>query len=123
MIGRPSGYKIHFRKQPPFRGNLCFPCQCDIFLFFEFLLLGNSSTALVFSYNQINEPDNFYVNYRECFGYFTQLAETSLFILKKTLKMPPSFEIVLVSRRPSFSDAGTFSVTVRSREKTMETID
>ena len=36
--------------------------------------------------------------------------------------MPQSFEIVLVSRRPSFSDEGTFSVTVRSREKTMETV-
>ena len=26
-----------------------FPCKCDIFCFFEFLLLGNSSTAPVFS--------------------------------------------------------------------------
>ena len=29
--------KIHFRKQPPFRGNF-FPFQCDIFCFFEFIL-------------------------------------------------------------------------------------
>ena len=32
-----------------------------------------------------------------------------------------SFEIILVSLRPSFSDKGTFSV--RAREKTMETVD
>ena len=29
--------KIHFRKQPPFRGNV-FPFRCDIFCFFEFIL-------------------------------------------------------------------------------------
>ena len=29
--------KIHFRQQPPFRGNF-FPFQCDIFCFFEFIL-------------------------------------------------------------------------------------
>jgi len=29
--------KIHFRKQPPFRGNF-FPFRCDIFCFFEFIL-------------------------------------------------------------------------------------
>ena len=23
MISRSAGYKIHFRKQPPFRGNIC----------------------------------------------------------------------------------------------------
>ena len=45
-----------------------------------YVVLGNSSTAPVFSYNQINkQPENLYVNYREYFGYFTQLAETSLF--------------------------------------------
>ena len=54
MISRCAGYKIHFRKQPPFRGNF-FPCLCDIFRFFEFIILGNSSTAPVFSYNQINK--------------------------------------------------------------------
>ena len=37
MISRSAGYKIHFRKQPPFRGNFV-PCQCDIFRFFEFIL-------------------------------------------------------------------------------------
>ena len=31
-----------------------FPCRCDIFRFFEFLLLGKSSTAPVFPYNQMN---------------------------------------------------------------------
>ena len=29
--------KIHFRKQPPFRGNFS-PFRCDIFCFFEFIL-------------------------------------------------------------------------------------
>ena len=29
--------KIHFRKQPPFRGNF-FPFRCDIFCFFDFIL-------------------------------------------------------------------------------------
>ena len=37
MISRSVGYKIHFRKQPPFRGNFV-PCRCDIFRFFEFIL-------------------------------------------------------------------------------------
>ena len=79
MISRSAGYKIHFRKQSPFRG-IFFPCRCDIFRFFEFILLGNSSTAPVFLYSQINkQPENLYVNYRERFSYFTQLAETSLF--------------------------------------------
>ena len=31
-----------------------FPCRCGISHFFEFMLLGNSSTAPVFSYNQIS---------------------------------------------------------------------
>ena len=79
MIGRSAGYKIHFQKQPPFGGNFV-PCWCDIFRFFEFILDPSSSTAPVFSYNQINkQPENLYVNGRVCFGYFTQLAETSLF--------------------------------------------
>ena len=47
-IARSAGYKIYF-----------FPCRCDIIRFFEFILLGYSSTAPVFSYNQINkEPGN-----------------------------------------------------------------
>ena len=37
MISRSAGYKIHFRKQPLFRGNVL-PCRCDIFRFFEFIL-------------------------------------------------------------------------------------
>ena len=79
MISRSAGYKSHFQKRSPFRG-IFFPCRCDIFRFFEFILLGNSSTAPVFLYNQINkQPENLYVNYRERFSYFTQLAETSLF--------------------------------------------
>ena len=79
MISRSAGYKIHFRKQRPFRGNFV-PYRCDIFRFFEFMLLGNSSTAAMFLYNHINkQPKNLYVNCRECFGYFTQRAETSLF--------------------------------------------
>ena len=51
MITRSAGNKIHFRKHPPFRGNLV-PCRCDIFRFFEFVFLGNLSTAPVISYNQ-----------------------------------------------------------------------
>ena len=51
MISRSAGNKIHFRKQPPFRGNLV-PCRCDILRFFEFVFLGNLSTAPVISYNQ-----------------------------------------------------------------------
>ena len=57
-IARSAGYKIHFGKKLLFRGNF-FPCRCDIFRFFEFILFGYSSTAPVFSYNQINkEPGN-----------------------------------------------------------------
>ena len=37
MISRSAGYKIHFRKQPLFRGNFL-PFRCDIFRFFEFIL-------------------------------------------------------------------------------------
>ena len=37
MISRSAGYKIHFLKQPLFRGNFV-PCRCDIFRFFAFIL-------------------------------------------------------------------------------------
>ena len=39
--------------------------------------------------------------------------------------MPPSFEIILVSLRPSFSDEGTFSVfsVTANACKTMERVD
>ena len=37
MISRSAGYKIHFRKQPLFRGNFL-PRRCDILRFFEFIL-------------------------------------------------------------------------------------
>ena len=37
IIWRMISSKIHFRKQPPFRGNF-FPFRCDIFCFFEFIL-------------------------------------------------------------------------------------
>ena len=44
------------------------------------ILCNSWSTAPVFSYNQINkQPENLYVNCRVCCGYFTHLAETSLF--------------------------------------------
>ena len=79
MISRSAGLKIRFRKQPPFTGNF-FILSCDIFSFLEFILFGNSSTAPVFSFNQINKlPKQPLRYYRECFGYLTQLAETSLF--------------------------------------------
>ena len=65
-IAGSAGYKIQFRKQPPYRGNV-FPCRCNIFRFLEFILLGSSPTAPVFSCNQINkQPENLYVNYRGC---------------------------------------------------------
>ena len=102
MISRPADTKFIFESSLHSEETF-FPCRCDIFRFFEFLLLGNSSTAPVFSYNRINkQPENLYLNYRERFGYSTQLAETSLFnnailhlneiIKKRTLS---SFEIIL----------------------------
>ena len=79
MISRSADTKFIFESSLHSEETF-FPCRCDIFRFFEFLLLGNSSTAPVFSYNQISkQPENLYLNYRERFGYFTQLAETSLF--------------------------------------------
>ena len=73
--------KIHFRQQPPFRGNFC-PFRCDIFCFFEFILASwqfSRPRLPCFYTSRINNLNNRYVNYGECSGYFTQLAETSLF--------------------------------------------
>ena len=71
--------KIHFRKQPPFRGNV-FPFGCVICCFFEFMLASwLFSRPRVFIHQINKQPENRYVNYGECFGYFTQLAETSSF--------------------------------------------
>ena len=79
MVSRSAGYKIHFQKQPLFRGNVL-PCRCFVSLNLYSILCNSSSTAPVFSYNQINkQPENLYVNCRVCFGYFTHLAGTSLF--------------------------------------------
>ena len=79
MISRSADTKFIFESSL-YSEETFFPRRCDIFRLFEFLLLGNSSTAPVFSCNQINkQPENLYLNYRERFGYFTQLAETSLF--------------------------------------------
>ena len=76
-ISRSAGYKIHFRKTA-FIQRKRFPLSvCHLF---EFILLDNSFTAPVSSFNQINkQPENLYVTYRGYFGYFTQLVETLLF--------------------------------------------
>ena len=74
MIRRSAGYKIHFRKQPPFRRNF-FP----LVWYLSFLWIstpwqfGHGSRVFV----QLNKT--FTQTMRECFGYFTQLAETSFF--------------------------------------------
>ena len=80
MTTRSAGYKIHFRKQPPFRGSLC-PLTV---WYLPFLWIHSPWQFVhgfrVFIQSNINkQPENIYVNYREYFGYFTQLAETSLF--------------------------------------------
>ena len=126
MISRSAGLKIRFRKQPPFTGNF-FILSFDIFSFLEFILFGNSSTAPVFSFNQINKlPENLYVTIGSvsaislssqrprCFNniirYHNEIIKKALVIANNSL-----------SFRPSFSDERTFSV--RAREKTMETVD
>ena len=91
-------------------------------------LLGNSSTAPVFSFNQINKlPENLYVTIgsvsaislssqrpRRCFNniirYHNEIIKKAVVIRNNSLSFGPSFR-----------DEGTFSV--RAREKTMETVD
>ena len=126
MISRSAGFKVRFWKQPPFRGNF-FILSCDIFSFFEFILLGNSSTAPEFSFNQINKlPENLYVTIGSvsaislssqrprCFNniirYHNEIIKKAVVIRNNSLSFGPSFR-----------DEGTFSV--RAREKTMETVD
>ena len=127
MISRSAGFKIRFRKQPPFTRNF-FILSCDIFIsFVEFILLGNYSTAPVFSFNQINKlPENLYVTIGSvsaislsskrprCFNniirYHNEIIKKAVVIRNNSL-----------SFRPSFRDERTFSV--RAREKTMETVD
>ena len=91
MLSRSAGYKIHFRKQPPFRGNFV-PCRCDMVRFLNLYSLAIRPRLLCFSsYNQINkQPENLYVNCRECFGYFTQLAESSFFLNNVILHLKSS---------------------------------
>ena len=108
-------------------GETFFFCWCDIFSFFEFILLGNSSTASVFSFNQINKlPENLYVTIGSvsaislssqrprCFNniirYHNEIIKKAVVIRNNSLSFGPSFR-----------DEGTFSV--RAREKTMETVD
>ena len=57
MINRSAGNKISFENSLHSEVTF-FPCQCDIFCFFEFMLLSNSSMAPVFSDYQlsVNEP-------------------------------------------------------------------
>ena len=65
VISRSVGYKIHFWKQPPFRGNF-FAWSVWYLSFLWISTPCNSSTYPVFSYNLINkQPENLYANYRE----------------------------------------------------------
>ena len=106
-----------------YAGETFFPCRCDIFPFFEFLLLCKSSTAPVFSYNQIyKQPENLYVNYRECFGNTLssqrlRCFNNAILHLNEIIKDA----IVTQNLRPSFSNEGTLSV--RARRKIMEKVD
>ena len=108
-------------------GETFFFCWCDIFSFFEFILLGNSSSAPAFSFNQINKlPENLYftigtvsaispsLQWPRCFNntilYHNEAIKNAVVIQNNSL-----------SFRPSFSNEGTFSVT--AREQTRETFD
>ena len=81
LLSRSAGYyKIHFREQPPVRGNF------SLVSVISFVSLNSCYLAIIcprlsfFLYNPKNKQlENLYVNYKECFGYFTQLDETSLF--------------------------------------------
>ena len=78
MISRSAGYKIPFLKTASVQRK-----PLSLVGVISFVSLNICSLAirlLMFSNNQINnQPENLYVNYREYFGYFTQLTETSLF--------------------------------------------
>ena len=103
MISRSAGYTIPFRKQPPFRGKAFVPCRCDIFRFFDFMLLGNSSRAPVFSYNQINNLKTFTLTVESisAISFSTRwprcFNKVTLPLNEIELKTPSSFEIILVS--------------------------
>ena len=127
MISRSAGFKIRFRKQPPFTRNF-FILSCDIFIsFVEFILLGNYSTAPVFSFNQINKlPENLYVTIGSVSAISLSSKRPRCFnnIIRyhnEIIKKGVVIRINSLSFRPSFRDERTFSV--RAREKTMETVD
>ena len=103
-------------------GETFFFCWCDIFSFFEFILLGYSSTAPAFSFNQINKlPENLYftigtvsaispsLQWPRCFNntilYHNEAIKNAVVIQNNSL-----------SFRPSFSDEGTFSVSARANQ-------
>ena len=103
-------------------GETFFFCWCDIFSFFEFILLGNSSMAPAFSFNQINKlPENLYftvgtvsaispsLQWPRCFNntilYHNEAIKNAVVIQNNSL-----------SFRPSFSDEGTFSVSTRANQ-------
>ena len=126
MISRSAGLKIRFRKQPPFRKRFYFVGVISL-VSLNCTLLGNSSTAPVFSFNQINKlPENLYVTIGSvsaislssqrprCFNniirYHNEIIKKAVVIRNNSLSFGPSFR-----------DEGTFSV--RAREKTMETVD
>ena len=117
MISGSKGFKICFQKQPPFRGTFFF-CWCDIFSFFEFILLGNSSMAPVLSFNQINKlPENLYLTIGTvsaispslqrpcCFNniilYHNEAIKNAVIIQNSSLSFRPSFSEPSLSERVS----------------------
>ena len=89
-------------------GETFFFCWCDIFSFFEFILLGNSSTAPAFSFNQINKlPENLYftigtvsaispsLQWPHCFNntilYHNEAIKNAVVIQNNSLSFRPSF--------------------------------
>ena len=70
MIKISAAYKIYFHTVFTFWKKKTSISRCDILHFFEFILV-------VFSYNHI-KTENLYVNYKKCFGYFTQSSQATL---------------------------------------------
>ena len=74
IISRSAGYKIHFRKQPPFRRNFF-----ALVWYLSFLWISTPWQFVHGSRVLLQLNKTFTQTMSECFGYFTQLAETSLF--------------------------------------------
>ena len=75
MISRSAGYKILFQTQPPFRRNLLSLVGVISFVSLNFYSLVIRPQLPCFI--QLNKT--FTQTMRGCFGFFTQLAESSLF--------------------------------------------